>query len=214
MVGEEALIKRFGNPVASSDADGNGRDRSGVVRGFSMFVIIGIVVVAGAIGAGYLMEHGNLKVLLQPVELVIIGGAAIGTVLIATPIHILKKILAGIFGALGGSGFGKSKYLETLKMMTELLNRARKEGMMALEADSDAPEKSAIFSKYPKFVGDHEGRTFLCDTIRMAAGGTVEAFDVDQMMERDMEVHQHDAAQPVAALSTMADSLPGLGIVA
>jgi chemotaxis protein MotA len=179
-----------------------------------MFVIIGIVVVAGAICAGYLMERGNLRVLLQPAELVIIGGAAVGTVLIANPMHILKKIVAGVIGVFGASRFSKAKYLETLKMMSELLGRARKEGIMALEADSDAPDKSPIFSKYPKFLKDHHACAFLCDTIRMAAGGTVEAFDVDQMMERDIEVHQHDATQPVAALSTMADSLPGLGIVA
>jgi chemotaxis protein MotA len=179
-----------------------------------MFVIVGILVVAGAICAGYLMEHGNLKVLVQPAELVIIGGAAVGTVLIANPMHILKKIAGGVAGVFGSSKFGKSRYLDTLKMMSELLGRARKEGIMALEADSDAPEKSGTLSKYPKFLKDHHACAFLCDTIRMAAGGTVEAFDVDQMMERDMEVHQHDATQPVAALSTMADSLPGLGIVA
>jgi len=179
-----------------------------------MFVIIGIVVVLGAVVGGYLMERGNLRVLLQPAELVIIGGAAIGTVLIANPLHILKKIAGGITGVFGGSKFGKEKYLETLKMMYELFTRARKEGLMALETDSDDPEKSPVFSKYPKFLKDHHALAFVCDTIRMAAGGGVEPFDVDQMMELDMEVHHHDAAQPITALSTMADSLPGLGIVA
>src|SRR5215475_795593 len=180
----------------------------------AMFVIIGIVVVIGAIVGGYLMEHGNLKVLIQPAELVIIGGAAIGTVLIANPLFILKKIVGGLVGAFGGSPFTKEKYLETLKMLSELLTRARKEGLMALEADSDAPDKSPVFSKYPKFLKDHHALHFVCDTLRMAASGGVEAFDMDQMMERDMEVHHHEATQPVSALSSMADSLPGLGIVA
>jgi len=179
-----------------------------------MFVIIGIVVVFGAVLAGYLMEHGSLKVLVQPAELVIIGGAAIGTVLIANPLHILKAIGGGIAGAFGASKLSKPKYLETLKMMFELLGRARKEGLMALEADSDAPDKSPVFSKYPTFLKDHHALHFVCDTIRMAAGGGVEPFDVDQMMELDMDVHHHDTAQPIAALSAMADSLPGLGIVA
>jgi chemotaxis protein MotA len=85
---------------------------------------------------------------------------------------------------------------------------------MALETDSDAPDKSPIFSKYPKFLKDHHALAFVCDTIRMAAGGSVEPFDVDQMMELDMDVHHHDTAQPIAALSTVADALPGLGIVA
>src|SRR5882724_11462489 len=179
-----------------------------------MFVIIGIVVVFGAVLDGYLMEHGNIKVLIQPAELVIIFGAAVGTVLIANPLHILKALVRGIAGAFGGSKYTKAKYLETLKMLFELFSRARKEGLMALEADSDAPDKSPVFSKYPKFLKDHHALDFVCDTVRMAAGGGVEPFDVDQMMELDMDVHHHGAALPIAALSTMADALPGLGIVA
>ena len=173
-----------------------------------MFVIIGIVIVIGAILGGYLMEHGNIRVLLQPAELVIIGGAALGTVLIANPLHILKK---GVFGS---SKYAKAQYLESLKMLYELFSRARKEGLMALEADSDNPEQSPVLSKYPKFLKDHHALPFVCDTIRMAAGGGIEPFDVDQMIENDMDAHHHDASQPVAALSTMADALPGLGIVA
>jgi chemotaxis protein MotA len=97
-----------------------------------MFVIIGIVVVFGAVIAGYLMEKGSLKDLMQPAELIIIGGAAIGTVLIANPLYVLKAIIGGVAGAFGGSKFGKDKYLETMKMMYELFSRARKEGLMAL----------------------------------------------------------------------------------
>jgi chemotaxis protein MotA len=179
-----------------------------------MFVIIGIVVVFGAVIAGYLMEKGNLRVLLQPAELIIIAGAAIGTVLIANPLHILKAIAGGIGGVFGGGKFGKDKYLETLKMMYELFTRARKEGLMSLESDSDAPDKSPVFSKYPKFLKDHHALAFVCDTIRMASGGGVEPFDVDQMMELDMDVHHHETSVPIASLSTMADALPGLGIVA
>ncbi|MBZ5642868.1 MAG: flagellar motor stator protein MotA [Acidobacteriia bacterium] len=179
-----------------------------------MFSIIGIVVVFGAVIAGYLMEHGNIMVLMQPAELIIILGAAIGTVLVANPIHILKKIGKGLGGAFGGPAFTKQRYLESLKMMYELFTRARKEGLMSLESDSDAPDQSPIFSKYPKFLKDHHARDFVCDSLRMAASGGIEPFDADQMMELDMDVHHHEATQPVAALSTMADSLPGLGIVA
>src|SRR5271168_3139461 len=179
-----------------------------------MFVIIGIVVVFGAVVGGYLMEHGNLKVLVQPAELVVLGGAAIGTLLIANPLHILKAVAGGVTGVFGGSKYDKTKYLETMKMMFELLSRARKEGLMALESDSDAPDKSPVFSKYPKFLKDHHALHFVCDTIRMASGGGVEAFDVDQMMEMDMDTHHHEAGIVVAALSTVADALPGLGIVA
>ena len=179
-----------------------------------MFAIIGIVVVFGAVVAGYLMEHGNMSVLMQPAELIIILGAAIGTVLVANPLHILTSIGKGIGAAFGGSPFTKQRYLDSLRMMYELFSRARKEGLMSLEADSDAPNESQIFSKYPKFLKDHHALAFVCDSLRMAASGGIEPFDADQMMELDMDVHHHGATQPVAALSTMADSLPGLGIVA
>jgi len=179
-----------------------------------MFAIIGILVVFGAVAAGYLMEHGSLKVLMQPAELVIIGGAAIGTVLVANPLHILKKIAAGFGGVFVGSKFNKQRYLDTLKMMYGLLNKARKDGLVALEADIEDPSKSPLLSKYPAFTKDHHIRDFVCDTMRMAVSGGVEPFDLDQMMELDMEVHHHGSSQPVQALSAMADSLPGLGIVA
>jgi len=179
-----------------------------------MFVIIGIVVVLGAIVGGYLMEHGNLKVLVQPAELLIIGGAAVGTVLIANPLHILKKMVGGLAGLIKGSPYNKAKYMQTMKVLFELFSRARKEGLMALESDSDNPDQSPVFSKYPAFLKDHHVQQFVCDTVRMASVGGVEPFDMDQMMELDMEVHHHEAAVPVASLTTMADSLPGLGIVA
>jgi len=178
-----------------------------------MFAIIGIVVVFGAVLGGYLMEHGHVKVLLQPAELLIIGGAAAGTVLIANPLHILKQIAAGVSGVFGGSKFTKQRYLETLKMSYDLLNKARREGLMSLENDVESPDKSPAFSKYPHFLKDHHIRDYFCDTMRMAVSG-VEAFELDQLLDLDLEVHHHDASQPIASLSTTADSLPGLGIVA
>jgi chemotaxis protein MotA len=178
-----------------------------------MFAIIGIVVVFGCVAAGYLMEHGNMRVLMQPAELIIIGGAAIGTVLIANPLHIIKAIAGGIGGAFGGSKFGKQTYIDTLKMMYDLLNKARKDGLMALEGDVEEPGKSAVFSKNPSFVKNHHICNFVCDSLRMAITG-VDAFDLDQMLDLDLEVHHRGASEPTAALSTMADSLPGLGIVA
>jgi chemotaxis protein MotA len=178
-----------------------------------MFAIIGIVVVFGCIVAGYLMEHGNLRVLIQPAELVIIAGAALGTVLVANPLHIIKKIIGGISGVFTGSKFGKQVYIDTLKMMYDLLNKARKDGLMALEADVEEPQKSPVFSKNPAFLKNHHVCDFVCDSLRMAITG-VDAFDLDQMLDLDLEVHHHDAIEPTTALSTMADSLPGLGIVA
>ena len=178
-----------------------------------MFAIIGIVIVFGAVLTGYLMEHGEVKVLLQPAELIIIGGAALGTILISNPIYLVKHIASGTLAVFKKSKFTREKYLETLKMMYDLLNKARREGLMMLEADVDDPATSSILSKHPAFINDPHLRDFLCDTMRMAVTG-VEAFDLDQLLDLDMEVRHNDAGQPVAALSSMADSLPGLGIVA
>lgn len=179
-----------------------------------MFVIIGILVVFGAVAGGYLMEHGNLRVLMQPAELLIIGGAAAGTVLVANPLHILKKIAGGLVSVFGGSKCTRKFYLDALKTMYDLFNKARREGLISLESDVEEPEKSPIFTKNPGFLKDHHIRDFVCDTMRMAVTGGIEPFDVDQMMEVDMDVHHRGESQPIAALSTMADSLPGLGIVA
>jgi len=179
-----------------------------------MFAIIGIVVVFGCILAGYLMEHGNIKVLLQPAELIIIGGAALGTVLISNPLHTLKQMIRGLIGVFGSSKYGTQRYVDSLKMMYELLQKARKEGLVALETDIEEPDQSALFSKYKAFAKDHHAVNFVCDTMRMAVSGGVEVFDLDQMLDADMEVHHRESNEPVSGLTTMADSLPGLGIVA
>jgi chemotaxis protein MotA len=179
-----------------------------------MFAIIGILVVVGAVLGGYLMEHGALAVLVQPAELVIIGGAGLGTLLIANPMSVVMKIVKGLLGVLKGSKYNQAFYLETLKMLNALFMQARKAGMVKLEEDVENPEKSQVFSKYPGFLANHHAVHFLCDTLRMAISGGVPAFDLDQMMEMDIDVHHHEASQPISALNTVADSLPGLGIVA
>ena len=179
-----------------------------------MFAIIGIVVVFGSILAGFLMEKGHILVLLQPAELLIIAGAATGTLLVANPTYVIKDIIAGLMGVLKGSPFDKARYLNTLKMMYQFLNKVRKEGLLSVEMDVEKPSESTIFKNYPEFLADHHARDFVCDTLRMAITGGVDPFDMDQMMELDMEVHHHGATLPVTSLTTVADSLPGLGIVA
>src|SRR5689334_13561919 len=120
-----------------------------------MIAIVGILVVFGAIAGGYLMEHGKLLVLLQPAELVIIFGAAVGTVLVANPLPTLMRIVEGLIGVFTGSSFTKAFYIENLKMLFELFSHARKAGTAKLEEDVDNPAKSPIFSKYPKFLKSH-----------------------------------------------------------
>lgn len=179
-----------------------------------MFAILGIIVVFGAIIGGYLMEHGNLMVLMQPAEFLIIGGAALGTILVANPLPIIIAMGKGLLGILKPSRFTQKFYLEQLKMLNDIFVFARKNGMARLEADVDDPDKSAVFKKYPGFLKDHHALAFFCDTVRMAISAGVGAFELDQLMETDLDVQHAEHQVPVAALVTVADALPGLGIVA
>jgi chemotaxis protein MotA len=179
-----------------------------------MFAIIGTVVVIIAIVGGYLMEHGNISVLIQPAELLIIAGAAVGTTLIANPLPVILKLIKGVTGVFTPSKFDKAFFTSTLKMLYELFVYARKNGMVKLETDIEEPEKSGVFMKYPAFLKDHHAVDFVCDSLRMSISGGVGHYDLDQMMELDMEVHHHEVNVPVGALSAVADALPGLGIVA
>ncbi len=179
-----------------------------------MFAIIGLVVVFGAILGGYLMENGPLAVLVQPAELIIIGGAALGTLLIANPLPLVIKIFKSLLGILAGNKFTKDYYLESLKMLNDIFSFARKAGMAKLEEDVENPDKSAVFSKYPKLIKDHHLLHFVCDTLRTAVSGVVPPHDLDAMLENDIDVHHHEALATAKALATVSDALPGLGIVA
>jgi len=179
-----------------------------------MFAIIGILVVFGAVLGGFIMEKGPLLVLMQPSEFLIIAGAGLGTLLSGNPMYVLKKVAGGLIQILKGQKYSKQKYIDLLKMMYTLFNKARKEGLAGIESDIEDPEKSTVFSKYPEFVKNHHLRDFVCDTMRMAIIGGATPFDLDQMMEIDMDVHHTGETEPATALSTMADALPGLGIVA
>ena len=179
-----------------------------------MFSIFGILLVFAAVVAGFLMERGKIPVLLQPSEFVIIGGAALGSLIAGNPIRVLKRIAGALPKIIRGSGVTKARYISALKMMFVLFNKARKDGLVAIENDIEDPAKSPLFSKYPDFLKDHHARDFVCDTMRMAMTGGTKPFDLDRMMELDMEVHHTGAMSPAHALSTMADSLPGMGIVA
>jgi chemotaxis protein MotA len=179
-----------------------------------MFPVIGIVVVLVAVIGGFLLEHGNPKVLIQPAELIIIGGAAAGAVLIANPPHLLKSILSRVKLVFSGSKFTRKVYLDSLKQIYAIMQKARKGGLSTLEPDVEDPKSSELLAKFPPGAPDHHIRDFVCDTLRMAITGGPSPYEIDQMMEVDMEVHHHYSHQPASALTTVADSLPGMGIVA
>lgn len=179
-----------------------------------MFAIIGILVVIGSIVGGYMMEKGQIGVLLQPAEIIIIMGAALGTILIANPLSTVMKLLTGIKDVFFPHALDKKFYLENLKMLYDLFTLARKNGLPKLEADMDAPDKSPVFSKYPAFLKNKHALHFVCDTLRMFIGGGIEPHDLDNVMELDLEVQHEEEHAPISALTSTADSLPGLGIVA
>lgn len=179
-----------------------------------MVSILGLIIVLGCIVGGYLMEHGNLKVLFQPAELIIILGSAIGAVVTANPLPVLIRTLKAALSVISGSPYNKKCYTDSLRMLYDLYSMARKLGTAKLEEDLDAPAKSDVFKKYPKFLKDHHALHFLCDTVRVAVSAGLDPLDLDSMMEIDLEVHHNEGAEPVTALTSMADALPGLGIVA
>ena len=179
-----------------------------------MSAILGIVLVFICVIGGFLLEKGKPMVLAQPSELLIIGGAAIGTMLAANPLTVIAEILRSIFSVLAGNPYNKAYYLRSLKMLFDIFQFARKNGTAKLEDEVENPEKSPTFSKYPKMLQDPHMLHFICDTLRMSTSGTVAAYDLDAILENDIDVHHHEEMVPVKALNTIADALPGLGIVA
>ena len=178
-----------------------------------MLLIVGSVVVIACIVVGYLMEGGALGAPFQPAELVIIGGAAFGALLISTPLPLLKRIFGSV-GAFFKDGPGKQDYLELLGMMYQTFRLTQQSGVMALEAHCDDPASSSIFSRYPKFLANHEAVDFLADSAKVILVGGISAHDLEALMDEDIKVHHEQALKPAAALTKIGDALPGLGIVA
>lgn len=180
-----------------------------------MNVIVGIVLVLGCVAGGFVLSHGKLAALWQPYELLVIGGAALGAFVIANPPWVIKASFKSIPLMMKGSKFKKGFYLDALALMYDLLTKARKEGMMSLEPDVEEPEKSTIFGKYPKVAGDHHAVDFLTDYLRLMVGGSIKnSFELENLLDIELETHHGEAHQASAALTRVSDGLPGFGIVA
>ncbi len=171
-------------------------------------------MVTGMVLGGYLMAHGILIALWQPAELVIIFGGALGAFVVGNPPKVLKATPKEVVKAIKGSTYNKAVYLDLLGLMFDLFSKSRKEGLMALEADIEEPEESEIFNKYPKISADHHVVEFICDYIRLMVGGTMNPFELENLMDIELETHHHEAHMPSAAMANLADSLPAFGIVA
>lgn len=179
-----------------------------------MKLIVGILIVVGSVFGGYVLSHGNLLALFQPFELLIIAGGAGGAFIIANPPKVIFAVLKGVPALLSGSKYTKQTYMDLLSLMYTLFSKARKEGLMALEGDIDEPDQSDIFQKFPKLAKDHHLMDFICDYLRLMVGGNMNAFELESLMDLELETHHHESARPSSALQTVADALPGFGIVA
>jgi chemotaxis protein MotA len=178
-----------------------------------MFVIIGAVVVIGAVFGGYLSEGGHLEVLIQPVELLIIGGAALGSLLISAPVPVIKDIIKQTLGTLKGGGPSKDDYVQLLLLLFELCKTA-KANPLSIEAHVEKPESSEIFKKYPAVMHNHHALDFLCDTLKVQVSASMSPYDLEELMDTDLtSMHEEEHRAP-AIVTKVGDAMPGLGIVA
>jgi chemotaxis protein MotA len=179
-----------------------------------MLVLIGLVVVTLSVFVGFVLEGGPLLLLLQPVELLIIGGSAIGTLLIGTSPAVLRQLIRQVLAAMKPTPYSRAFYLDLLQLMYELLVKAKKSGLIALEQDLARPAESPIFGKHPLFTRQNEALEFICEGLGMLVDGTMRADDFDAVLEAHLETHHDEETKAATLLTKVGDALPGLGIVA
>ncbi len=181
-----------------------------------MFVIIGYVVALGCIFGAYVLHGGNIGVILNalPTELMAIGGGSLGAFVVANQPKVLRATLRAIPGLLKGSKYSKARYMELMALLYDILQKARKEGLMSIEKDVEEPDSSAIFQKYPTVAGDHHVVEFITDYLRMMVSGNLNAHEIESLMESEIETHHHEANAPAMAITRLAGALPAFGIVA
>ncbi|MBO88365.1 MAG: flagellar motor stator protein MotA [Rickettsiales bacterium] len=179
-----------------------------------MFVIIGLLVVIGSIIGGYLMVGGHLAVLWQPAELVIIGGSGLGAFIAANSKETITGAISAVIGLIKGPKYKADDYLELLTLQYQVFRTARSKGMLALESHIDNPETSDLFNQFPNFASDHHAVEFFCDYLRLMTLGTDNPLEVETLIDQELEVHHEHKSEVSHAVNIMAESFPGLGIVA
>jgi chemotaxis protein MotA len=179
-----------------------------------VFVIIGLLIVFGSVIGGYVMHHGEIAVLIQISEFIIIGGAGLGALVVGNPPVVVKRIFASMLGLLKPNKYTEAAYAELLQVLYEVFQTARKEGLVGLESHIEEPENSEIFKKYPSFANDHHAVAFLTDTLKVLLTGAVEDHHLSEILEMDLE-QQHEEAMAVPhAVQRVGDAMPAFGIVA
>ncbi len=179
-----------------------------------MPVIIGYLVVIGSVLGGYAMAGGHLAALFQPLELLMIGGAAVGAFVVGNNSKVLKATFAALPTVIKGSQFSKERYLQLMALLFGVLTKIRKEGMVSIEKDVDKPEESPLFSQYPVLLADHHLVEFITDYLRLMVSGNLNPHEIESLMDSEIETHHHEALIPANAIQKVADGLPAFGIVA
>ena len=181
-----------------------------------MFVLVGWLVVLGCVFGVFIAHGGNISVVLHalPFEMITIGGATLGAFLANNQMKVIKATASGLGACFKGSKYTKARYMDLMALMYDILQKARKEGLMAIENDVENPHESAIFKKYPTVGNDHHVVEFITDYLRMMVSGNLNAHEIESLMDSEIETHHHEAHAPVAALQRVAGGLPAFGIVA
>ena len=181
-----------------------------------MFVIVGWLVILGCVFGVYVFHGGNIMVILHalPFELITIGGATAGAFLANNQTKVVKATIAGLGLCFKGSKYTKARYMELMALLFDILQKARREGLMAIEKDVEEPHESELFKKYPAVGTDHHVVEFITDYLRMMVSGNLNAHEIESLMDNEIETHHHEAHAPVAALQRVAGGLPAFGIVA
>jgi chemotaxis protein MotA len=179
-----------------------------------VLIFVGTLVTLLSVFGGYAMEGGHLGALMQPVELLMIGGAGVGAFVLGNGMKTIKSTLGVLPTLFKGSKYNKDVYMELMALLYVLLAKARKEGTLTLEADIDDPSKSPIFTQYPKILADHHIIEFLTDYLRLMVGGNMNAFEIESLMDEEIETHHTEGEAPAHALAKVGDAMPAFGIVA
>lgn len=180
----------------------------------AVLVIVGYIVVMASVFGGFAMAGGHLAALFQPLELLMIGGAAVGAFFVGNNSKAVKATLKALPTVFKGSKYNKELFMELMALLFDILSKVRKEGLMSIEGDVENPEASALFSKYPKVLSDHHAVEFLTDYLRLMVGGSLNAFEIENLMDNEIETHHVEGHLPAHCIARLGDGLPAFGIVA
>jgi len=179
-----------------------------------LLVIIGYLVVCGCVFGGFAMAGGHLASLWQPIELLMIGGAAVGAFFVGNTMKSVKATFKALPTVLKGSPYTRDMYMELMALQFDVLSKVRKEGLMSIEGDIENAEASPLFSKYPAVLADHHIVEFMTDYLRLMVSGNMDAMQIENLMDNEIETHHHEGAIPAHCISKLGDGLPAFGIVA